>query len=140
MEHCIVYFSSAVEPFDENLLLTILQQSRHNNVQLGITGVILYVRGNIIQILEGKKEAVEALYQRIKQDHRHTNVSQVLNRPIHTRLFKEWSMGYETITTRQLAEIEAIVALNQSDEQATQASQHIILKTLKVFYNSNRYN
>lgn len=140
MEHCIVYFSSAVDPFDEDLLSTILQQSRHNNVQLGITGVILYVRGNIIQILEGKKEAVETLYQRIEQDYRHTNVSQVLNRPIHDRLFKEWSMGYETITTRQLAEIEAIVALNQSEEQATQASQHIILKTLKVFYNSNRYN
>ena len=54
MEHCIVYFSSSVSQFQEEDLTTILQQSRQNNSESGVTGVMLYVRGSIIQVLEGE--------------------------------------------------------------------------------------
>ena len=140
MEHCIVYFSSWTEPFREEDLSTVLKQSRHNNDKTGITGVMLYVRGNVIQVLEGEKEALDMLYQRIERDPRHTNVSPVLNRPITQRLFAAWSMGYETISARQLEEIKAIVDLDNNDGTATTPTDHIILKTIKVFYDSNRYN
>ncbi|WP_461114602.1 BLUF domain-containing protein [Spirosoma jeollabukense] len=35
---------------------------RSQNSQVGITGALLYVRGNFIQVLEGSKQLVEALY------------------------------------------------------------------------------
>ena len=140
MEHCIVYFSSSVGQLQEEDLLTILEQSRHNNSRTGITGVMLYVRGSIIQVLEGEKEAVEALYERIEQDQRHTDVIRVLSRNISQRLFANWTMGYETITARQLEDIKAIVNLDDNQESAVEASNHSILKTIKVFYESNRYN
>lgn len=140
MEHCIVYFSSWVEPFREEDLSTVLAQSRHNNNEAGITGVILYVRGSVIQVLEGEKEPLDTLYRRIEQDPRHTNVTPVLNRPIAQRLFAAWSMGYETITRRQLEEIKTIVDLDNNETASTPLGDHIILKTIRVFYDSNRYN
>ena len=140
MEQCIVYFSKSVRPFDENDLSAILQKSHQNNAKTGITGVLLYVRGSIIQVLEGEKAALEALYKRIEQDRRHVEVAQVLNRPIARRLFANWSMGYETITTRQFEEIKSIVDLGDESNLIVDSNDHIILKTIKVFYNSNRYN
>jgi hypothetical protein len=140
MEHCIVYFSSSVSQFQEEDLTTILQQSRQNNSESGVTGVMLYVRGSIIQVLEGEKEIVESLYQRIEKDHRHYEVVRVFSRPITNRLFADWNMGYETITTSQLEDVKRTVSLDSSNELPDQAKDHIILKTIKVFYDSNRYN
>ncbi|MFD2571906.1 BLUF domain-containing protein [Spirosoma soli] len=140
MEHCIVYFSSSVDSFQEEDLLTILQQSRQNNLKHGITGVMLYVRGSILQVLEGEKEAVETLYKRIKQDKRHKEVIMVLNRPITQRLFPTWSMAYETITVQQLDDIKSIIDLDKKEESAATAEDHIILRTIKLFYESNRHN
>ena len=140
MDHCIVYFSSSAELFDEKQLADIIEHSRVNNARLGITGVLLYVRGGIIQVLEGEKDVVEALYQRIERDNRHTNVNRLLSRPIQTRLFGEWSMGYETISDRQFNEIRAIVDLEDSQKRMPQPDEPIVLKTIKVFYDSNRYN
>lgn len=140
MDYCLVYFSTSVEPLDEKILSDILRQSHRNNTRLGVTGVILYVRGSILQVLEGPQNVIEALYERIKTDPRHTNVVRVLNRPIPQRLFGNWTMGYETISARQLEEIKAIVNLDGNGQTAPTPDDHIILKTIKVFYDSNRYN
>ncbi|WP_420146477.1 BLUF domain-containing protein [Spirosoma sp.] len=139
MEQCIVYFSSAPNLSLEDLH-TILTQSRSNNSQQGITGVILYVKGNIIQVLEGEPTAVEQLYQRIQHDPRHGQISTVLNRPIIQRTFEKWSMGFETITTQQLEEIKDLIDLEGTHGRGSQANDPILLRTLKVFYQSNRYN
>lgn len=140
MDHCIVYFSTARWLFQEEDLSAILRQSRHNNATTGITGVLLYVRGGIIQVLEGKKEVVEALYQRIKQDQRHINVTQVLNRIITQRLFSDWTMGYETITESQLEEIRLATNVGDDGMLLIEPNDNIILRLIRVFYNSNRHN
>jgi hypothetical protein len=140
MEHCIVYFSSSVDSLDENDLAAILEQSRQNNSKLGITGVMLYVRGSIVQVLEGAKLAVDTLFERIQHDNRHKDVMAVLNRPIAQRQFGNWSMGYETLTTRQLEELKAVVDLDNPEGMGSQANDPILLRLIKVFYDSNRYN
>lgn len=101
---------------------------------------MLYVRGRIIQVLEGEKEAVEALYERIEQDQRHTDIVRVFSRDITQRLFADWLMGYETISTRQLEEIKSVVNLDGNKESVVEPGTNIILRTIKVFYESNRYN
>lgn len=140
MDHCIVYFSRAVEPFDEAAIEAILQESYQNNTRLGITGVLLYVRGSVIQVLEGQQTTIEALYRRIEQDRRHTEVDQVLSRPIMHRLFGRWSMGYETLTARQLEQIRLVVDLDATERPRGKSSDHLLLRTIKLFYDSNRYN
>lgn len=140
MEHCIIYFSSSVELLDEDEITGILQQSRRHNIEAGITGVLLYVRGNIIQVLEGEKAQLNSVYQRIEQDPRHKNIVQILDRPITHRLFPAYSMGYETLTTSQLDEIQELVDLDKHGWSTTETATHPILKTIKLFYESNHYN
>ncbi len=104
--HCLVYFSTSVRLFDQEDINSILQQSCRHNAQVGITGVLLYMHGHIIQVLEGDKEAVSSLYGRIELDPRHTNVTCVLNQSIKERLFASWSMGYKTLTASQFEEVK----------------------------------
>ena len=140
MEHCIIYFSSSVELLEDEEIARILQQSRQHNVEAGITGVLLYVRGSIIQVLEGNKAQLDTVYHRIEQDSRHKNIERVLNRPITQRLFPDCSMGYETLTTSQLDEIRELVNLDNNGLSVAETATHPILKTIKLFYESNHYN
>ncbi|MBO0951560.1 BLUF domain-containing protein [Fibrella forsythiae] len=137
MESCIVYFSQAVEPF-ELQIAPILDVSRRNNTRLGITGIMLYVRGSIIQVLEGDSKQVEAMYQRIETDFRHRQVERILTRPITQRLFAGFSMGYETISHAQLEEIQATFPLDTQGRQL--ADEPLVLRVVRTFYESNRHN
>ena len=136
----LAYTSVATIGFQENQLADILQWSRTYNSSVGITGVLLYVRGSFIQVLEGEKEAVESLFEHIRQDTRHTNVTLLLSRIITQRLFPDWAMGYTTITEHQTDEIQTILNLDYSGRATVERGDHLVLKMLKVFYDSNRYN
>jgi len=72
----------------------ILEVSRVNNERDGITGVLLFCNNNVVQCLEGSREAVNKTYARIVKDKRHQNPLLVDYRVISTRLFSKWSMGY----------------------------------------------
>lgn len=138
MESCLIYFSSAPQ-LSPDQLDDILLQSRAKNEAAGISGALLFVRGQIIQVLEGESEAVMALYERIQRDPRHTHIELILNRPITTRTFDQWSMGYKTLGQQQLDEIRALVDLDQPEGLGSQPTDPILLRTLKLFYVSNQH-
>ena len=137
MAHCIVYFSTSVRLFDQEDILNILQQSHQHNAQAGITGILLYMHGHIIQVLEGEEQAVVALFKRIEMDPRHKNVACVLNKAIAERLFAQWRMGYETLTTQQFGQIRTMIDVDQRLEIPAAENEPAILKTLKAFYKIN---
>jgi hypothetical protein len=74
--------------------MDILEVSRARNETDGITGVLLFCNNNVVQCLEGSREAVNKTYARIVKDKRHQNPLLVDYRVISTRLFSTWSMGY----------------------------------------------
>lgn len=77
----------------------IAQSSRIRNMKQDITGILLYKDGSVLQVLEGEKETVTALYNKISQDCRVAN-SQVLIKRLSThREFPNWSMGYRNAET-----------------------------------------
>jgi hypothetical protein len=135
--HCIVYFSTSVRPFENEDILNILHQSRQHNAQADISGMLLYMRGNIIQVLEGDKQAVLDLFGRIETDHRHTNVACVLNKPIEERLFADWNMGYQTTTSREFEAVKAIIDIDKGNLAPKSENKPAILKTLNAFYRIN---
>jgi hypothetical protein len=115
MEHCIVYFSTSISLFQESDLASLLQQSQHDNALAGISGILLINQGRIIQVLEGKQEIIEALYKRIEQDRRHTDVIKVVDVPIEKRSFVGWSMACGKMTSHQIDLIKTIVDLGRTD-------------------------
>ena len=73
----------------------ILASARRRNVGVNITGLLLYYRGEFVQILEGEKESVFNMYEKnIGTDPRHTALNNVYQNTISHRSFSEWSMGF----------------------------------------------
>lgn len=89
----LMYASRAVPAVDQEELLAILRQCKTRNPEHGITGVLCYSEGIFLQVLEGGRSAVNALYNRIVADPRHTQVELMSYGEIGERRFAGWSMG-----------------------------------------------
>ncbi|WP_427450172.1 BLUF domain-containing protein [Litorimonas sp. WD9-15] len=75
-------------------LAEIAKKSAVANEARNITGMLLCKDGSVLQVLEGQKEDVEVLYDKIQKDNRVTNLIVLLQRMAEKREFPEWSMGY----------------------------------------------
>lgn len=80
----------------------ILSQARRRNAETGITGILFYLDGNFLQLLEGQDPALTETYQRIKEDSRHRNLIQLLNGTITERALADHSMAYRGFTAAEL--------------------------------------
>lgn len=90
----LLYASRAVEPVTPELLGAILRQSRTHNAAHGITGVLCCCsKGTYLQVLEGGRAQVNALYRRIVGDARHGDVELLAYHQIGERRFNGWAMG-----------------------------------------------
>ena len=96
MKH-IVYISRAVHPLTDLDLQGLLTQCRRDNERHGITGILFYSHGNIAQLFEGEPGIADALFERIARDGRHSHVQKLIDRPITSRSFAEWSMAFHPI-------------------------------------------
>jgi hypothetical protein len=94
----LVYVSSAVTPFSPAELADLLAISHLRNAPLGITGMLLYKDGNVMQVLEGDEAAVRKLYAKIMRDPRHRGVLTLIQGPVEDRQFPDWSMGFRDLT------------------------------------------
>ena len=89
----LLYASRAVPSVDQDELVAILRKSKANNPEAGVTGVLCFSEGIFLQVLEGGRDAVNTLYNRIATDSRHTDVTLLCYEEIGERRFAGWSMG-----------------------------------------------
>jgi hypothetical protein len=89
----LMYASRAVAGTDAEMLAAIVKQSKSNNGATGITGLLCFSDGIFLQVLEGGRHAVSALYNRIAADPRHADVVLLSYAEITERRFSGWSMG-----------------------------------------------
>ena len=108
--HSLVYVSSATELFDRAELDEILAESRRNNEAAGVTGMLLYKDGNLMQVLEGDEEAVQATYARISADPRHRGLMVLLKEAVEDRQFEDWTMAFRDL---EAADAQAVPGYSQ---------------------------
>lgn len=89
----LLYCSQAADPKSEGVLDDILAQSRRHNPESGVTGLLCVSGDGFLQILEGGRDEVSALYNAIVRDDRHKNVRLLSFEEIEQRKFGAWSMG-----------------------------------------------
>lgn len=90
----LVYASRSRQPVTESLIADILDKSRRQNQELGLTGVLCVCPGDtFIQVLEGSREDVNAIYTKIVRDDRHQDVTLLHYAEIDERRFSGWRMG-----------------------------------------------
>jgi len=78
---------------DREELGKILRSSRANNLHNGVTGALLMYEGWFAQVLEGSKEQVLQLFDRIKVDPRHDAVVVYEEGEVAAPVFARWSMA-----------------------------------------------
>ncbi len=98
----LIYLSAAKPELTEDALLELLGESQARNAAHGITGLLLHSDGNIIQIIEGEKDDVETLFEKIKSDTRHTGVLVLSRRHVEQRDFPEYKMGFRRTDRKTL--------------------------------------
>ena len=96
--HYLVYSSTATHPMTDEDLSALLDQSRGRNEISEITGMLLDKSGKFLQVLEGKEEIVEPLYDKIRIDPRHTDQQVLLTGEAAKRQFPKWSMGFANLS------------------------------------------
>jgi hypothetical protein len=89
----LLYASRAVESNRAALIDSIMQQSKKHNPERGITGILCYGGDIFMQVLEGGRSEVNALYNDITKDPRHRDVVILNYQEINERRFAGWTMG-----------------------------------------------
>jgi hypothetical protein len=88
------------------------EQARARNAKSNLTGLLIYVEGQFVQVLEGPKPAVSALFQNIVRDVRHDEVRLICECDISARAFENWSMAlceFDDETTEAQTQIRLAV-------------------------------
>lgn len=70
----LTYTSSTTDLMSVAQLVEMIEQIRPKNERLGLTGLLLYSGGNVIQTLEGTSYAVYRVFDAIRADTRHGDV------------------------------------------------------------------
>ncbi|WP_133273288.1 BLUF domain-containing protein [Hymenobacter radiodurans] len=113
--HRLVYQSTATLPMNDKELESLLKQARDWNAQHQLTGVLLYSEHSIMQVLEGPKDEVFYIFNKIKQDIRHRNVIKLADGEIQQRDFSQWSMGFKVVAISDFEHLAGYLNINRTD-------------------------
>lgn len=94
MQWSLTYASLTVAPRRSSEILDIARVSMRNNARLEVTGVLYFDDHQFFQVLEGEQAVVEALYERVRADPRHRDVTTLQSGPAQARRFPDWSMKF----------------------------------------------
>ena len=75
-----------------DLVESILASSSHNNLENGITGILVATETHFLQVLEGQFEPLNATFDRIARDTRHDTTQLISFTEIKERKFADWAM------------------------------------------------
>ena len=106
----LLYASRAKTPLATITTDAILEQSRANNRSKGVTGILCFSDTLFIQVLEGGRDTVCELFNKIVSDERHEHVRLLSFEEIQERRFGSWGMGQVNI-----AKINPSVLLKYSE-------------------------
>lgn len=119
----MIYVSSAVGPVTTAVTGTILRSAQAYNTAHGITGVLCQGQGAYLQVLEGERSQLEALYTRILADRRHQNIALRQSQDITRRRYGKWSMAHV-----DLAQADAQMAATLPDfDPNTRAGEQVMV-------------
>ena len=94
--HRVCYSSRATsqQPIILEDLREILSEARHFNYLHNITGVLYFADGNFFQCIEGEKDNLNLLIEKLQKDKRHQGLYFYPDKMINHRNFSDWSMKY----------------------------------------------
>ncbi len=116
MWRSISYVSTTNLSLSPDEIKELLITTRHTNNRNDISGILLYADGNFFQVMEGKKEVIDTIFQKIKKDYRHDNLIKIFDRETCTRSFSEYHSSFITVNeSYNNIELRAFLAIEKQN-------------------------
>lgn len=128
-----MYMSALSPNMGEDCLRDVLRESTANNSRCHVSGMLLYINGSFLQVLEGEAKTVSSLFEKISKDPRHKSIVKISQCSLEEREFAKWSMGWARIGA---ADLDNIVDKNdffQSGHCITELSDTLAKRILRQF-------
>jgi hypothetical protein len=90
----LIYISRKRPDLVASDMEAILALARRRNTLHELTGLLIASDSGFIQVLEGKEYDVNTIYEAIRFDERHSDVTLVHTEAMADRIFPEWAMGF----------------------------------------------
>lgn len=116
----VIYLSAANIDVKEDETLTFLKHARMANRKHDVSGMLLYIGGLFLQLLEGTAAKVNVVSSTIFRDKR--NMRLILREPIIEREFPEWTMGFEAIDAQEAGRLLGEPDLFEQANRCTELS------------------
>ncbi|MFT5641550.1 MAG: hypothetical protein ACI9A7_001654 [Cyclobacteriaceae bacterium] len=139
MIYYLLYVSYTKQTLTDEELKQLLIKSQKNNIILDVTGILLYMKNQFIQVLEGDKKTVQKIYKTISQDDRHQKVSTLLKGELTKRNFNNWSMGFQKLSATDFNDLTGfndLIDFFKFPEILN--DKHPAILFLKMFYDKNK--
>lgn len=136
MLSAVLYISIMNRDYTNAELEQLLHTFRANNNKYNISGLMLYYESHIIQYIEGPTENINRLYDNIKKDNRHSYIVTFLNNNITTRIFKDWTLGFQKINKEKFIEFTKL-NLKECIYNCSLYDSSIIKKLFHTFINTH---
>jgi len=131
----LVYVSSARADLGEDDLKDILSHACTANRVLGISGMLVYLDGYFLQVLEGRRERVAELYAKIEADPRHFGAKVLVESDVAKPAFPNWSMGFRNASGGDLYMAGFCALTHRALDGRTGRTDAKVLRTIvKTFY------
>jgi hypothetical protein len=99
----VIYVGAASSDLSEHDTVKFLNEARKANRRNDISGLMLYVGGCLMLLLEGETAKIDTACKEILSDGREMRM--ILREPIAEREFPEWIMGFETVEPLEAARL-----------------------------------
>jgi len=109
----VIYVSAASPDLSEHDTVKFLNEARKANRQNDVSGLMLYMGGCFLLLLEGEPAKVDIASGAIFSDEREMRM--ILREPIAEREFPEWIMGFEAVEPHEAGRLLGEPLLFNSD-------------------------
>ena len=99
----VIYVSAASRDISEHDTVEFLSDARKANRRNDVSGMMLYMSGCFLLLLEGEAAKVDIASSAIFSDERAMRM--ILREPIAEREFPEWIMGFEAVEALEAARL-----------------------------------
>ncbi len=122
----LVYVSRRTKNLKPEDFPALVSKSSKNNARMDVTGVLICLGQNILQVLEGDPEQITPLYEHIAKDQRHSHVQMLICKNVAKRMFPEWGMALADFNCKTDLNRDRLQALVNDIRQASDTSHHSV--------------
>lgn len=132
----VIYLSSATRLLSNDELSFLLRNAKIKNRKNNITGLLLYIDGDFLQVIEGEKKDVLHLFELIKIDERNRSIITVFSDDVDKRQFPDWLMGFSQLTYHDLQKIDSFENITKTT--LSNIDDKVAITFINTFVKSHR--